>query len=191
MNESVPITTILIHQILALYAYAAAIRMLAQYSNVDFNHPVSQFIHRITIAPIRLFRPILPKIRGADLLSPAALALCAVAAREMHLLSFRDIDLDAGLVIYAAARGLLDLVVTVYIFAVLARVVFSWVSKLRISSFALLLINFTEPIMGPMRRSLPTLGGLDFSPILVLLALNFVQFLGHEILEFVFTPLGI
>ena len=184
----IPISIALLHKIFELYAFAAAIRMLAQYANVDFNHPFSQFIHRITRYPIDFFRLFLPRIRGSDLLSPFLLTFITVGAENFLAMQAMNYDLSISKLLYRSAAGLLELVVTVYIFAVLARVVFSWVSKMRISPFALLLLEFTEPIMRPARRIVPAVGGLDFSPIVVLIGLNVIQYIGTEILLAIARP---
>ena len=48
------------------------------------------------------------------------------------------------------------------------------------------LFKLTEPVLGPIRRILPDLGGLDFSPVVVLFALQFLkQFIAYYLLRYV------
>jgi YggT family protein len=58
--------------------------------------------------------------------------------------------------------------------AILVRVVQSWIPQLRlpfgVGEFAW---NVSEPILGPIRRALPLAGGIDFSPLIALLAIQF------------------
>jgi YggT family protein len=62
-------------------------------------------------------------------------------------------------------------------FAILASIVLSWIAPQTKHPGAYLLHQLTEPVMGPARRMLPNLGGLDFSPILVFIMINLVDML--------------
>ena len=76
-----------------------------------------------------------------------------------------------GLSVNAAA----DLVLQTLWFVVLGRVLISWVDPAGSGRVARLLIDLSEPILGPVRRVLPTTGGPDWSPLLVMLALQFLR----------------
>ena len=76
-----------------------------------------------------------------------------------------------GLSVNSAA----DLVLQTLWFVVLGRVLISWVDPAGSGRVARLLIDLSEPILGPVRRVLPTTGGLDWSPLLVMLALQFLR----------------
>ncbi|MBK8901465.1 MAG: YggT family protein [Anaerolineaceae bacterium] len=66
-----------------------------------------------------------------------------------------------------------------YIYLVFARVIFSWIRVDPYHPFWGPILRFvfqaTEPIMEPVRRVLPNMGGLDFSPIVVLIGLDIVR----------------
>ena len=57
---------------------------------------------------------------------------------------------------------------------VLVRVVFSWVSPYPNNSVYRFVFQVTEPILGPVRRRLPPVSGLDLSPLVVTLVAYFV-----------------
>jgi YggT family protein len=59
--------------------------------------------------------------------------------------------------------------------AILARVLLSWIPLDRDNVFVRLVYEITEPILGPIRRVLPPLGGLDLSPIVALILIQVVQ----------------
>ncbi len=59
-------------------------------------------------------------------------------------------------------------------FAVLGRVLLSWVQPRGDSSLHAFLAMITEPVLGPIRRLLPSAGGLDFSPIIVIVVIGMV-----------------
>lgn len=75
--------------------------------------------------------------------------------------------------------SIINLIFNFFIIMIFARVILSWV---RVSPYHPTwgpIINFiyqiTEPIMQPVRNILPPMGGLDFSPIVVLLGLDFLR----------------
>lgn len=66
------------------------------------------------------------------------------------------------------AAALIDL----YSLVVLAAVVMSWVRMDRRHPLATIVYSLTEPVLAPIRRALPPIGGLDFSPMVLLIALR-------------------
>ncbi|MCK9377316.1 MAG: YggT family protein [Syntrophobacterales bacterium] len=75
-----------------------------------------------------------------------------------------------------ALTSILDLALTIYMWMIIARALLSWVNPDPYNPIVRFLYNVTEPVMGWVRRRVPLIfGGLDLSPILVLLAIVFLQ----------------
>ncbi len=75
-----------------------------------------------------------------------------------------------------ALAYILDLGLTIYMWFIIARALLSWVNPDPYNPIVRFLYNVTEPVMGYVRRRVPIVfGGLDLSPILVLLAIVFLQ----------------
>ncbi len=70
---------------------------------------------------------------------------------------------------------MLQLLLTVYWFALIVIIVLSFVAPGTYHPAAELLAQITEPILAPARRLIPPLGGLDFSPILVFMILILIR----------------
>jgi YggT family protein len=70
---------------------------------------------------------------------------------------------------------LIDQFFFIYWLLLLIYILSSWIPPLRESRIGDLLGAVCEPYLAPFRRILPTLGGLDLSPILALIALNFIE----------------
>ena len=68
--------------------------------------------------------------------------------------------------------SLIATLVDLYSLVVLAAVVMSWARVDWRHPLAGIVYNLTEPVLAPVRRLLPAMGGLDFSPMVVLLALR-------------------
>lgn len=85
-----------------------------------------------------------------------------------------------------ALAKLLQLVLEVYFWIIIARAIVSWVSPDPYNPIVRFLHRATEPVLRPIRHRLPTVGmGLDLSPVVVLLAIKFAEwFLVDSLREF-------
>ena len=69
---------------------------------------------------------------------------------------------------------LLRIFQTLFTIALIGRIVMSYVSPRGNHPISQLLFQVTEPILGPIRRLLPSMGGFDFSPMIALIVLNLI-----------------
>ncbi|MCP4694010.1 MAG: YggT family protein [Desulfobacterales bacterium] len=75
-----------------------------------------------------------------------------------------------------AIASVLDFALTFFMYIIIARAVLSWVSPDPYNPIVRFIHNITEPVLHRVRRSLPmAVGGVDLSPIAVILAIFFVQ----------------
>ena len=75
-----------------------------------------------------------------------------------------------------AVATVLDYVLVFFMFITIARAVLSWVSPDPYNPIVRFIHNITEPVLYQVRRRIPlNFGGIDFSPILVFLAIIFLQ----------------
>jgi len=71
---------------------------------------------------------------------------------------------------------LLDFLLTAYMWIIIGRVVISWVNADPYNPIVRFLYEATEPVLGRIRKLLPlSFGGIDFSPMILILAIMFVQ----------------
>ena len=70
---------------------------------------------------------------------------------------------------------LIQMAFRLYTFLILARVILSWVNHDVTNPVINWVYRLTEPVMAPFRALIPAFGGIDFTPILVLLVLNFIE----------------
>jgi len=74
-----------------------------------------------------------------------------------------------------AVAKMIDIILSLYMWIIIGRAIISWVNADPYNPIVRFLISATEPVLYPVRRRLPMLGGIDFSPILVILAIIFIQ----------------
>jgi YggT family protein len=74
-----------------------------------------------------------------------------------------------------AIAGVLGMVLTLYMYIVIARALLSWVNPDPRNPIVRFLYNATEPLLYRVRRVLPFMGGIDFSPLVVIIGIYFLQ----------------
>ena len=75
-----------------------------------------------------------------------------------------------------AIAKILNIALSLYMWIVIGRAIISWVSPDPYNPIVKFLNAVTEPVLYPIRKKIPiSLGGIDFSPILVILAIIFLQ----------------
>jgi YggT family protein len=88
-----------------------------------------------------------------------------------------------------ALAEIINLGLSIYIWLIIARAILSWVSPDPYNPIVRFLYNVTEPLLGRVRQWVPLVfGGLDLSPLLVLIAIVFLQkFLVASLLELAYS----
>ena len=75
-----------------------------------------------------------------------------------------------------ALASVIGLVLNLYMWIIIARAVISWVNPDPYNPIVRFLYSITDPVLLAIRRRLPlSFGGIDFSPILVILTIIFLQ----------------
>ncbi len=69
----------------------------------------------------------------------------------------------------------LNIVLNIYLFVIIARALISWVSPDPYNPIVQILYRLTEPVLAPIRYRMPDMGGIDISPIVVMLAIILLQ----------------
>lgn len=163
--------TFLIETLFGLYISAVLLRFLFQLVRADFYNPFSQFLVKVTNPPLLPLRRLIPGWGGIDLASVVLLLGLQILKILLVVLLYGRSATPAGLALLAVAQ-LLELVIWIFLIAILVRVLLSWVAPYSRHPLTDLLISLTEPLMRPARRLIPTIAGLDLSPILVLVLLQ-------------------
>ena len=159
----------------SLYLILIILRGMLQTARADFYNPISQFVVRATSGPLTLLHRFIPNMRTID---PAlwllALLIQAVAISATLLLAGFALP-NVLLLLAWSAIGVVGLLVNAYLIAMVIMIVVSWVAPGSRHPAIVLTYQVTEPVMAPVRRMLPDMGGLDFSPILVFIVINIIQ----------------
>ena len=164
----------LVQTFFGLYLILVLVRFLMQVSRVDYYNPICQVVVRLTDPAIKPFKKLMPSIRGIDFATLlVALVVQVIGISLVMLLTgyaiFQPVYIAWALV------GLASMILDIYFFALIAMVIVSWVAPYSNHPAISLIIQLTEPICTPARKLLPPMGGLDFSIIIVFVAITLID----------------
>lgn len=164
----------LVNTLFSLYAYVLILRIMLQATRADFYNPLAQFIWKVSNPPIQLLRQVIPRYRQIDL--PAVVLLISVVLLNM-LIDLAILDVSAGIVSFLAITLMKTcvLVINLLTFCILVQAIMSWFGASMHSPATSLLFNINEPLLRPARRLIPPIGGLDLSPLVVILLLQVIN----------------
>lgn len=167
---------------LELFTLAIILRFILQAVQADFYNPISQAVVSITNPVLIPLRRIIPGLGGLDMAALIAALLFTVI--KLVLTGSTGSDgympilagaLPWGTIIAAASFMLLDQFLTLYFFAFFILVIVSWVAPGSYHPGIALLQQITEPLLAPIRRLVPPVGGLDFSVMVAILIIIILQ----------------
>ena len=162
-----------------LYLLAILLRFLLQIAKADFYNPVSQSVVKITDPLVRVLRNFIPGYRGVDFSTLVLALIIEAVAICVLVLLYGDSLPGVGYVITWSFVGILYFIINIYYYAIIASIIMSFVmmfsGNMNPHPILRVIWQLTEPVMAPIRKIIPAIGGLDFSPIFIFLAIQIIQ----------------
>ncbi|MDE2149406.1 MAG: YggT family protein [Gammaproteobacteria bacterium] len=149
-------------------------RVLLQLVRADFFNPISQLVWKLTQPVVRPLLALLPRWRTLDLAGGLLLYALAVIYVEL-LASLYGFDVPIGYALVQALLKLASLTLNLYTLSLFAQALLSWIGPGVSNPAANVLWSLNEPLLRPVRRILPPIGGIDLSPVPVMLLLQLVD----------------
>lgn len=162
----------IVDSVLTLAVFAFLLRFLLAIMRADFRNPLSQAILSLTNWLVLPLRRMLPPMGRVD---TASLVALMVVQFTMTLVIFRLLTGALMPLVPLVVAGLTSLAIsTIRLFQVLIFVyaLLSFIAPGTYSPVVGLLSSLCEPLLRPLRRVLPVIGGLDFSPLVALIGLQ-------------------
>ncbi len=166
----------LIQTLFGLYILAVLLRFILQLVRADFYNPVSQFLVKITTPPLKLLRRFIPGLGGLDL-SALVLVWGLKYLELLLILLISGVTINLWGPLLWSIPELVELLINIFLFAILIQVILSWVNPGNYNPVSALLSSLTEPVIRPARNLLPPISGLDLSPMLVMIGLVLLKML--------------
>jgi YggT family protein len=166
----------LVKVLFGLYATLVVLRFLLQLTRADFYNPLSQFIVKATKPLLNPLRRVIPGVSGIDVAS-LVLAWFVLTLEQLAILALAGAGFQLAGAALLAIPELISLIINVFLFAILIQVIISWINPGGYNPAIGLIHGLTEPLLAPVRRRMPNMGGLDLSPMVVMLGLVVLEML--------------
>lgn len=166
----------LVQVIFGLYATLVLLRFLLQMVRADFYNPLSQFIVKATAPALNPLRRVIPGVAGVDTAS-LVLAWIIISLEQLAILSLTGFGFQPVAAMLLAVPEMISLVINIFLFAILIGVIISWINPGSYNPAISLIHSLTEPLLAPVRRRMPNMGGLDLSPMVVMVGLVVLEML--------------
>lgn len=169
-----------------LFAFAILLRFFLQWAKADFYNPLCQFLIKVTNPLLLPLRRIIPGFFGVD--CAAVVLTFLVVLVQKGLLIF----ISSGILPWAiptvdgqmpawvawiviAAVGVIKLVITLFIYLIIIRVIASWLMQGRYNPAITAVHQVTQPLFHFVYRFIRPTGGFDFAPMVLLIVLFCLQ----------------
>jgi YggT family protein len=169
--------TFIVETLLSLALFVVLARLLLQWARADFRNPLCQAVVRITNPLILPLRRVLPPIGKVDTASVVAVLLVAIVdvacIFALHGVGMPPPQLWIRPVLTEIARTLL----WTYLYAIFLYALLSLIAPGGYSPLQSVLTALCEPVLRPIRRLIPSVAGLDLSPMWAIIAIYAVLIL--------------
>ena len=166
----------LVSTLFGLYILVVLLRFLLQQVRADFHNPISQFVVKVTSPVLNPIRQVVPGVGGVDTSSLLlAWVLQTVELILVFSLSGRGLQFMAPMLM--AVPELVGMVINIFLVAIFIQVILSWVNPGGYNPATAVIYSLTEPLLAPARRVIPSISGLDLSPMLVIIGLILLKML--------------
>lgn len=163
------IVSFLLEVVCSLLTGACLLRLYMQWQRVPFGNQAGQLVFALTNWLVLPLRRAIPAVRGVDVASVLAAFLVQLA---QYLVLWALLGGAVGVlwILWMALFGLLRVAIGAVMVLLIIHAVMSWVQAR--SPMLGIVERLAEPLLRPVRRVLPTLGGIDFSPLVLIVLLQ-------------------
>ncbi len=179
----------LLDTVFSFYILAVLLRFLMQWAGGDFYNPISQFLVKITHPPLRILRRYIPAVGKVDT-SSLVLLMSLQMSSDYIVLILKGMSFSFAALTLFSFSQLISMLINVFVFAVFARALLSWINPGSFNAASNILFSLTEPLLLMCRRIVPDIGGIDLSPLIVLLGLQLAKMLIIPPLQELITLVG-
>lgn len=166
----------LVETLFSLYLAALLLRVLLEAVGADYYNPVCQVLLKVTqplVAPLSKLVPRIGRFNTAAVVLLVAIQTISVIV----VTAISGYSLDPLQAFIIAMYRLVRMLLVMYMVLIIAEVILSWVGGAMRHPIIPLIYQLTRPVLAPIRRVVPTIGGLDLSPLVAIIGIQFLMIL--------------
>ena len=164
----------LIDTLFDIYIAILLLRFLLQQFGADYYNPIAQFIVKATQPVVGRARKLIPSFRNVDIASLVVI-IGFIFIKIVLLTNLKGSNYSIISMLLVSLYDFTSLVFDIFIFAIFMQAILSWVNPDPRNPVSSILHSLTAPILRPVKKLLPDMGGLDISPIFALIGLMFIK----------------
>jgi YggT family protein len=161
----------IVNALTSLYLLVLLLRFWLPWLRADFRNPLAQGILKLTSPVIIPLRRIVPSFGRLDTATVLVAFIVQYLAILLILLILGASASFSSISITTIVKLML-LSLNLFMFAIFVRIILSWISPGQVNPATAIITTLTEPVLRPVRRLIPPLGGFDISPIFVIIGLG-------------------
>lgn len=176
MGSAVQQTLMFIVQfVFGLYSFVIVLRLWLRMVDADYNHPFVASIAKSTTPVVRKLQKYLPDFGHFE--TATLVLLLIVTLVKLLLVSFISghIPHAVGLLAWTLA-SVIEVVLDAAFYVMIIMAILSWIPNANPMLYGLLM-QITTPVLMPVRKWVPLLGGMDLSPVVVLIVVQVMEIL--------------
>lgn len=162
-----------VNAVAQLYLFVLLLRILLPWLGADYRNPITQAIMKITSPVVVPLRRIIPPVGRVDTATLLVAFIIQYLLILLILLIFGR-TADVGTIALTAVVDLVLLLLRLFVFAIIIRVILSWISPGGYNPALAIIHALTDRVLLPFRRIIPPLGGLDLSPLVAIILITAV-----------------
>ena len=177
-NPFITALVFLINTVFGIYILLLMLRFLVQWMRLPFHkHPILPALFRLTNLPLQFLYNFIPSWQTIDIAAIVLMLLLKMLELALvHIGLYGQSMSPIGLVLLSTAN-LLSLMIYIFIFAIAIQAILTWIARDSYNPLNDLLFHLNEPLLRPVRRLIPPLQGIDFSPLVAIIALQLADIL--------------
>jgi len=164
----------LIDTLFSIYIAIMLLRFILQQVGADFYNPISQFVVKATQPLVSVSRRFIPSIKKVDTAS-LVLVLVLIILKLVILFGIAGVPFSGPQILIKALYDLISLTFDIFIIALFIQAILSWVNPDPYHPVSTLLRNLTFPVLSPIQKFVPPIGGIDLSTMVALIGLMFLK----------------
>ncbi|MHA7840310.1 MAG: YggT family protein [Gammaproteobacteria bacterium] len=155
-----------------LYILALLLRFLLQWVQANFYHPFCQFIAKITAPALAPLYKLIPRPQRIDWIILLLALMLEILKLFLLTLFTATMQPNLGGLMIVALGEIISALLTIYFYITLTYVLLSWIPLPQLLSLIQLLGRLVAPLLNPLRQYIPPFGGIDISPLILMLLLH-------------------
>ena len=168
------IVSFLLDALVSVVGGACLVRLVMQRQRVPFSNPVGRLVMALTDWIVLKLRRVVPSIAGWDTASLLS-AYLLVLVKLLLLWALLGARSNPAILAVIAVFGVAQLAISVFTALLVIYAILSWVQPH--SPVMPVIDRLCAPLLLPLRKALPQVGGFDLSPLVLLLILQVVGML--------------